>query len=258
MNMNIINTISEQDKLRENGRIVALVHQELKKIIKAGITTLEIDKVAEKVIRAEGALPAFKNYKGFPFCCCISVNEVIVHGYPNDKPLKSGDLITVDVGTYKEGFYGDAAFTVIVDDSKFILPSKDIKIKRKLIKISELALDMAINYIKDGVTTGTIGCIIEATAQQFGFSVIRNYVGHGIARNLHEDPAIYNYGRPGKGVKLKTGMCICIEPMLVVGSPDNHRLEDGWGVVTNDGSLSAHVEHQVIVHKDRGEIITKL
>lgn len=246
--MVIIHTASALDKLRENGRIVALVHQELKKIVGPGITTLELNNLAEDIIIQEGALSAFKGYKGFPFCCCISINATIVHGFPSDKSLEPGDIISVDVGTYKHGYYGDAAFTVGVGNID--------KKKQDLIDVSQMALNGAISEAKEGVTTGTIGRVIESYATEYGYSVVKNYIGHGIGRDLHMEPAIHNFGRDVEGIKLKAGMCICIEPMLVDGPADNHRLSDGWTVVTNSGKLSCHVEHQVIIHKDHAEIIT--
>jgi len=244
----VTHTSSDLYKLRESGRIVALVHKELQKLVAPGISTLELDSVAEKIILAEGGVPAFKGYRGFPFCTCCSTNEVIVHGFPNVRKLEDGDILSVDVGVLKDGFYGDAAFTVgvgSIDENK-----------QDLIDVSQMALNGAILEAKEGVTTGTIGRVIESYATEYGYSVVKNYIGHGIGRDLHMEPAIHNFGRDIEGIKLKAGMCICIEPMLVDGPADNHRLSDGWTVVTDSGRLSCHVEHQVIIHKDHAEIIT--
>ena len=248
--MVIIHTESDLNKLRENGRIVALIHQELKNLIRPGITTMYIEKIAEELIYSEGAIPGFKGYKGYKFCTCISIDDEVVHGLPSNKRiLKDGDLISVDIGTYKEGFFGDAAFSVQVGNKT--------RIVQALIKASEGALNAAISNIKEGVTTGTIGRIIEEYSQSRGFFVVKNYIGHGIGRQLHMEPAVYNYGRDIDGIKLKAGMCICIEPMLCVDSAENYKLKDGWTVVTKNGKLSAHDEHQIIVHKNNAEIITR-
>ena len=247
--MVVIHTSRDLDKLRESGRIVALVHEELQKIITPGISTLDIDNAAEKIIISEGGLPAFKGYKGYPFTTCCSVNDTIVHGFPNKQTLKNGDIISVDVGVLKNSFYGDAAFTVGVGEISIE--------KKKLIDTARNALNAAILNVKEGVTIGTLGRIIEEYSQTEGFYVVRNYVGHGIGKQLHMEPAVYNFGRDIEGVKLKAGMCICIEPMLCVDSAENHRLKDGWTVVTKNGKLSAHVEHQIIVHKDGAEVITR-
>ncbi|MBV5347779.1 type I methionyl aminopeptidase [bacterium] len=246
--MVVVHSSSEQNKLREAGRIVALVHKELKQLIKVGISTLELDTVARDLIDREGGVPAFLGYKGFPFTICASVNRTIIHGFPNVRKLEEGDIVSIDVGVKKEGYYGDAAFSMQVGEG-----TEEIQ---RLIDTSNNTLNEAINVIKAGVTTGTVGRIIEEYAASYGYSMVHNYIGHGIGRQLHMEPPIYNYGRDCDGIKLKEGMCICIEPMLCVGSSSNYRLPDGWSVVTEDGSMSAHVEHQVIVHKDYAEIIT--
>lgn len=247
--MVVIHTNSELDKLRESGRIVALVHEKLKESIRPGISTLDINNIAEKIIMSENGLPAFKGYRGYPFATCCSVNATIVHGFPSKYILKDGDILSIDVGVLKEGFYGDAAFTIGIGTI-----STNAK---RLIDTSKNALNTAISNIKEGVTTGTIGRIIEEYSQSRGFFVVKNYIGHGIGRQLHMEPAVYNYGRDIDGIKLKAGMCICIEPMLCVDSAENYKLKDGWTVVTKNGKLSAHDEHQIIVHKNNAEIITR-
>lgn len=246
--MVVIYTSSELEKIRVAGKIVAKVHKELKQLIEPGITTEYLDKVANDIIRSEGAIPAFLGYQGFPFTICASINNEIVHGFPNVRKLKDGDLISIDVGAINAGYYGDAAFSCIVGKGK--------EETKQLLNASEEALKAAISIIKEGVTTGTIGRVIEEYSRSRGFYVVKNYVGHGIGRQLHMEPAIYNFGRDIEGIKLKTGMCICVEPMLCVGSAENHRLKDGWTVVTSNGKLSCHVEHQIIVHKEYAEVIT--
>lgn len=247
--MVIINTASEQELLRENGRIVALVHSELKKLIQPGITTMLLEKVAEEIIYNEGAIPVFKGYKGYNFCTCISVNEEIVHGKPSDKRvLKEGDIVSVDVGTYKWGYSGDACFTAAV--------GKISEEATKLIDTIWGALNGAVSIIKEGTTTGMLGNFINTYATSRGYGVVKEYIGHGIGKSLHMDPAIPNYGRDIDGIRLKAGMCICVEPLLCVGNSDNKTLNNGWTAVTKDESLAAHVEHQVIVHKNYGEVIS--
>mgnify|MGYP003583224173 CR=1 FL=1 len=246
--MVVIHTSSDLDKLRECGRIVALVHKELTKLVAPGITTLELDNIAEKLITAEEGTPAFKGYRGFPFATCCSPNDVIVHGFPNRRKLEEGDILSLDLGVLKNGFYGDAAITVGVGSI-----SDD---RQQLIDASKKTLEAAISIAKEGVTTGTIGRIIEAQAAKYGYSVVKNYIGHGIGRELHMEPSVPNYGRDIEGVKLRSGMCICIEPMLLKGNADNYRLTDGWTVKTMSGEISTHVEHQVIIHKTHAEVIT--
>ena len=247
--MLLVHSKSELEHLREAGRIVAKVHTTLKEIIKEGITTLDLNNIANDIIKQEHAEPAFLGYKGFPYSICTSVNEVIVHGFPSSYVLKNGDLISVDVGCKKNGFYGDAAFSVIVGNQG----NEEIS---RLLRTTKNALELAVNAIKEGVSTGTIGRLIEEYSRSCGFYEVRNYVGHGIGRELHMAPQIYNYGRDIDGVRLKAGMCICVEPMLCVGSAANHRLTDGWTVVTNNGKISCHFEHQIIIHKNHAEVIT--
>lgn len=246
--MVVIKTSSELGKLRESARIVAIVHEELKRRIVPGVTTNELEEVATWLIEQSGAVPAFKGYRGYPYALCCSLNNIVVHGFPDVRKLEEGDIIGIDVGVLKDGYYGDAAFTVGV--GKISQEATD------LIDTAWEALYAALGAVKEGTTTGTLGNIIHSYASNIGYGVVTNYVGHGIGRELHEKPNIPNYGRDIEGVRLKAGMCICIEPMLTIGSPKNHRLSDGWTVVTDDGSLSAHVEHQIIVHKDHGEIIS--
>ena len=246
----IVKPEKELNKIRVSGSIVAEIHKELKKLIVPGVTTDILEQVTLDITAKHKAKPSFLGYRGFPFATCVSVNEVIVHGFPSAKMmLLEGDVVGVDVGVLKDGYHGDAAFTMIVGESR----SKEDEL---LLAAGKECLTKAIAIVKDGTYLGDIGNIIETTAKQYNFDVVRNYVGHGIGKNLHEYPQINNYGKPKTGLKLKAGMVICIEPMLTIGSSDNHTLSDGWTVVTNTGNNAAHFEHQLIVHKDRAEIVS--
>jgi methionyl aminopeptidase len=245
----IIKKPSELTKLRLCGTIVADIHRELKKVVQVGITTLELEQVTLDVLAKHGAKPSFLGYKGFPYATCISVNEVIVHGFPGEYRLQEGDVVGFDVGAYKNGYHGDAAFTTIVGKATS-------KLDELLVATCELCLTNAIKLIRDGVPVGAIGYVIEETASSFGFDIVRNYVGHGIGQNLHELPRVYNFGKYTEGLVLKEGMVICIEPMLTIGSSYNYVLDDGWTVVTGTGNNAAHFEHQVIVCKNGAEVIS--
>lgn len=246
--MVVVNTSSELAKLRESARIVAVVHRELKSLVEVGISTAELEAVAIEVIKQEGGVPAFMGYRGYPYALCCSLNNIVVHGFPDVRKLEEGDIIGIDVGVLKDGYYGDAAFTVGVGEIS--------QEATDLIDTAWGALNEAISIVKEGTTTGMIGNLINSYASNKGYGVVTNYIGHGIGRELHEEPSVPNYGRDIDGTRLKSGMCICIEPMITTGSSKNHRLLDGWTVVTDDGSLAAHVEHQIIVHKEYGEIIS--
>jgi methionyl aminopeptidase len=197
-------------KMEEAGRIVGKVHNELKKMIKPGVTLLELDAKAEEIIRAEGAEPSFLGYGGFPASICASVNEVLVHGIPNNYALKEGDLVSIDVGAYKDGYHGDAAFTMGVGNIS--AEAENIS------KATKAALQAAINVAKPGATIGDIGYAVEEVAKKYGVELTREYTGHGIGENLHEDPNVPNYGTPGTGPVLKEGMTIAIEPMFIFGT----------------------------------------
>jgi methionyl aminopeptidase len=247
--ISIVKTSTELELLRESGRVVGLIHTELKRLIKVGVNTKLLSDVTSDIISTNKGAPSFLGYRGYPNNICVSINEEIVHGFHNNRVLKEGDVVSVDVGVYKDKYHGDAAFTVIVGEP---LNERDVT----LVEATQDCLDKAIKHTKAGITTGSIGRLIEDTALSYGFDVVRDYVGHGIGRELHEAPAIFNYGKDKDGLILKAGMVICVEPMLVVGKQYNHILDDGWTVVTNDGLNAAHCEHQIIVHKDYSEIIT--
>jgi len=238
----------ELDKMRASGRLVGLVLQKLRELVKPGITTMELDREAEKMIRDAGALPTFKGYNGFPFSICASVNEQIVHGFPSDYVLKDGDIFSIDCGVTLEGFVGDTATTVPVgkvDDAK-----------RKLIRVTEECLDRAIEKCHAGNHLGDIGWAVQEHAEANGYSVVRDYVGHGIGRRMHEDPQIPNYGKPGLGPKIKNGYVFAIEPMVNQGSHFTKVLPDGWTVVTVDGKPSAHAEHTIAITEEGPEVLT--
>lgn len=237
--MLILKTASALNKLRINKRIVTIIHEELKPLIYEGNTAYSLETKALEIMRAFDAQPAFLGYRGYPYSICVSVNEEIIHGFPSkDKIFMEGDIVSVDVGVYKYGYYGDSAFTKIVGKP---LCTAD----KHLVETTKKCLSSATKAAKPGISIGTLGKIIEETARREGFEVVTNYVGHNIGRNLHEQPQIPNY--PCNGPIIKEGMCFCIEPMLTIGSSENHVLEDGWTVVTNDCSKAAHEEWQIIV-----------
>jgi len=235
-------------KIQKAGKIVANALQEIKKMISPGISLLEIDRFAEDYALKHGAKPAFKGYHSYPASICLSVNNVIVHGIPNDYVLQSGDIIGLDYGVELDGYFGDSAITVAVSHV-----GPDVQ---RLIDVTEKSLSIGIQHALSGSRVGDISSAIQAYVESFSFSVVRNYVGHGIGKKLHEDPPIPNYGQKGKGVKLEVGMVIAIEPMVNVGSYETEVLPDGWSAVTKDGSLSAHFEHTIAITRNGPRILT--
>lgn len=241
---------SEIEKMRVSGHIVAEILQVLKKETRAGITTWELDSMASDMIHKKKVIPAFKGYRGFPGCLCVSINEEVVHGIPTKKrKINKGDLVSLDFGVIYEGYYGDAALSFVLAD-----PVKpEIK---KILQATEEALYKGIEQVKIGNHISDISHAVQSHVERNGFSVVRDFVGHGIGRNLHEDPQIPNYGRPGEGPLIEEGMVLAIEPMVNMGSEKVEILSDGWTVVTKDKSLSAHFEHTVAVINGRAEILT--
>jgi methionyl aminopeptidase len=238
----------ELEKMRAAGRLVGLVLQHLRTLVQPGVTTIELDRIAEKMIRDAGALPTFKGYNGFPYSICASVNEQIVHGFPSEYVLQEGDIFSIDCGVTLEGFVGDTATTVPVgkvDDEKL-----------RLIRVTEECLERAIQKCHAGNHLGDIGWAVQQHAEANGYSVVRDYVGHGIGRRMHEDPQIPNYGRPGLGPKIKVGYVFAIEPMVNQGTHLTKVLSDAWTVVTVDGKPSAHAEHTVAITEDGPEVLT--
>jgi len=238
----------ELEKMRAAGQLVGKVLQTLREMVEPGITTMELNTVAEKMIRDAGALPTFLGYNGFPYSICASVNEQIVHGFPSNYQLKEGDIFSIDCGATLEGFVGDSATTVPV--------GKVNEEWLKLIRVTEECLQRAIQQCRVGNHLGDIGWAVQEHAEAHGYSVVRDYVGHGIGRRMHEDPQIPNYGRPGLGPKIKAGYVFAIEPMVNLGSHYTKLLADGWTVVTLDGQPSAHVEHTIAITEEGPEVLT--
>lgn len=247
--MIICKTPRELDIMREAGRIVALTHEELKKHIVPGVTTKELDEIAEKFIRSCGATPSFKGYGGFPGSICTSVNEVLVHGIPGNRVLKEGDIISIDIGAEYRGYHGDSAWTYPV--------GKIDEETRRLLEVTEKSLYIGLEKAKPGERLSNISHAIQVFVESNGFSVVREYVGHGIGKQLHEDPPVPNYGPPDKGPILKPGMVLCIEPMVNAGSRYVKTLADNWTVVTVDGKNCAHYEHTIAITEEGCEILTK-
>ena len=234
--------------MRAAGHLAGLVLSHLRTLVKPGVTTIEIDRAAEKMIRDAGALPTFKGYNGFPYSICASVNEQVVHGFPSDYVLKEGDIFSIDCGATLEGFVGDTATTV---------PVGNVDQERlKLIRVTEQCLERAIEQCRAGKHLGDIGWAVQQHAEANGYSVVRDYVGHGIGRRMHEDPQIPNYGRPGLGPKIKVGYVFAVEPMVNQGTHFTKVLADGWTVVTMDGKPSAHTEHTIAITEDGPEVLT--
>ena len=240
----------EIDLMRKAGEIVALAHQAVAEVIRPGITTGELDRIVEKVIRDHQATPSFKGYNGFPAAICASVNEVLVHGFPSKYALREGDIISVDIGACYKGYHGDSAWTYAVGEV-----SGEAK---HLMDVTKQSLYEGLKMVKAGVHLSDISNTIGEYVYSYGYSVPYEYTGHGIGANLHEDPAIPNYGPKGKGPILKAGMTLAIEPMVHRGKPFTKVLDDDWTVVTKDGSLAAHYEHTVLVTEEGYEILTTI
>jgi methionyl aminopeptidase len=247
--MIIRKSAEELGKMRRAGRIVASTIDRLVEALRAGMTTSDLDAVAEEFIGEEGAVPSFKGYRGFPASICTSVNEEIVHGIPGSRRLKEGDLLSLDVGAIWEGYHGDSAVSVFVGEP----PSGEAE---KLVRVTEESLEAAIAQVRPGNRLSDIGSVVQQVVEGAGFSVVREYVGHGIGRSLHEDPPIPNYGPPGRGLELRPGLVVAVEPMVNIGGWETRLLADEWTVVTADGSLSAHFEHTIAVTEDGPEVLT--
>jgi len=236
--------------LRKANRIDAAVLRILKKHCISGITTGELDRIAEEEIKKRGALPGFKGYYGYPATLCVSINDVIIHGIPGKRKLKEGDIISLDLGTIYEGYYGDAAITVAV--------GQIAQEARRLMEVTEKSLHKGIDTALPGNRVGDISNAVQSFVESNGFSVIREFTGHGIGAELHEQPAVPNFGNKGTGPILKEGMTIAIEPMVTAGGWGTKTLEDGWTVKTEDGSLSAHFEHTILIKDGGAEILSKV
>jgi methionyl aminopeptidase len=241
---------SEIDKLRRVNQLVARILAELREVVVAGITTTDIDQLAERRVREAGAEPAFKGYHGYPATVCASVNEQVVHGIPSSRPLVAGDIVSIDMGAKLDGFFGDCAVTVPVGE---VSPQATA-----LLRVTEEALFRGIDCVRPGARVSDIGAAVQQHVEAQGFSVVREFVGHGIGTSLHEEPQVANYGPAGHGPRLSEGMVLAIEPMVNAGKPAVKVLSDGWTAVTKDKSLSAHFEHTVVVTREGCEILTLL
>ena len=248
--MIICKTPREIEIMRQAGKIVALTHQELKKHIAPGITTKELDAIAEEFIRKHDAIPSFKGYNGFRGSICASVNEELVHGIPGPRVLKNGDIISIDIGAKYQGYHGDSAWTYAVGDID--------EETQRLLDVTEESLYRGLEEAKPGVRLSNISHAIQTYVEANNFSIVREYVGHGVGQDLHEDPQIPHYGPPNKGPRLKTGMVLAVEPMVNAGSRYVKTLEDDWTVVTQDGKMCAHFEHTIAITESGFEILTKI
>ena len=248
--MIILKSPEEIKRIAQSCDIVARTLNAIKAIVKSGITTAEIESFADAYIRAKNAVPAFKGYRGYPASICTSVNNEVIHGIPSARVLKEGDILGVDLGVYKDGFYGDAAYTFPVGK---IRPGVE-----RLLKVTEESLYIGIENAKVGNRVSDISYSIQRHVESNGFSVVRAFVGHGVGSELHEEPQVPNFGPPGRGPRLRPGMTLAIEPMVNEGGYEVLILEDGWTAVTTDGKLSAHFEHTVLVTLNEPRILTKI
>lgn len=248
--MIIYKSPDEIDRMRRAGRVTALTVERLLEAVKPGITTAELDALAEETMRAEGCVPSFKGYRGFPASICASVNEQVVHGIPGRRILQEGDLLSLDVGAVWEGYHGDSAASAFVGE-----PPSDVA--EKLVRVTEESLEAGIAEIRTGGRLADIGAAVQQVVEGAGFSLVREYVGHGIGRALHEDPPVPNYGERGRGRPvIRPGLVIAVEPMVNLGDWPTRVLADNWTVVTADGSLSAHFEHTIAVTEEGPEVLT--
>lgn len=241
-------TEEEIKLIKDSSLLVAKTHAEVARLIKPGVSTLDLDKVAEEFIRDHGGVPAFKGYSGFPNTLCVSPNEQVVHGIPNDCPLESGTILSLDCGVKMNGFFGDSAFTYEVGDV-------DPEV-RELLRVTRESLYRGIRAAVSGNRIGDIGYAVQKHAEDHGYSVVRELVGHGLGKSLHESPEVPNYGKRGRGVKLNEGLVIAIEPMINMGKKEIVQLNDGWTINTIDMKPSAHFEHTIVVRKGKAEILS--
>lgn len=246
--MIFLKTDDEIELMRESNRLVGMTLGEVAKHIRPGIKTIELDRIAEEFIRSHGAIPSFLGYNGFPYSLCISVNENVVHGFPSDYELKDGDVVSVDCGTEKNGFCGDSAYTFCVGEV-----AEDVK---QLLRTTKESLYVGIEQAIPGNRIGHIGEAVQSYCEKRGYSVVRELVGHGIGRKMHESPEVPNYGRRGTGALLKSGMCIAIEPMINMGSKNVVFEKDGWTVRTKDRKPAAHFEHTVAIRDGKADILS--
>lgn len=246
--MIILKTRREIEIMRKAGRLVAQSHELVRKHIKPGVTTKELDLLVEDFLRSQNAIPTFKGYNGFPFAICASVNEEVVHGFPSERKLQNGDIVSVDIGATFEGYVGDSAKTFIVGEAD--------EEKKHLVEATRQSFYEGIKFAKTSYRLSDISHAIQEYAESQGLSVVRDYVGHGIGKKMHESPQVPNFGKPGKGPRLQEGMVLAIEPMINAGTYNVRVLEDGWTVVTLDGKPSAHYEHTVAITDGEPDLLT--
>ena len=247
--MIIIRSPREIEQIRKASVVVAEVLERLKTLVVPGVTTDELDGISEDIILSKGAVPAFKGYRGYPKTLCVSINEEVVHGIPNKRKLKEGDIVSIDVGTNLHGYFGDAAITLPVGE---VNPEA-----KRLLEVTKKALSIGIGMAKVGNRLFDISYAVQAWVESNGFSVVRDFVGHGIGKSLHEDPQIPNFGSPNQGPRLEKGMIFALEPMVNEGTYEVRVLEDGWTVVTADGKPSAHFEHTIAITDGEAEILSR-
>jgi methionyl aminopeptidase len=241
---------AELQAMAKAGDVAGRTLQAVAKAIEVGISTKELDRVAENFIRKNGGKPTFIGYRGYPASLCVSINEEVVHGIPGPRKIKAGDVVSIDVAATVDGFVGDTATTVLVEPVS--------KEAAKLWSVTEASLEAAIECMRVGKRLGDVSAAVQAVIDKSGFGIVRDFVGHGIGRAMHEDPAVPNYGKAGTGLRLEPGLVLAIEPMVTVGHFDVSVLSDGWTVVTRDGSLAAHVEHTVAVTEDGPKVLTRV
>jgi methionyl aminopeptidase len=246
-----IRTPQEIEKMRRSGQVVREILEHVRRAVKPGASTLDLERVAAAKMEELGATPAFKGYHGYPCVLCTSINNEVVHGIPSGvRKLADGDVVSIDTGVVIDGYYGDSAITVAVGN-------KVSDETRKLLKVTEASLRSAIRAVKAGATLGDVGAAVQETVEAEGFSVVRDFVGHGIGTHLHEDPQVPNFGKRGHGPRLRAGMVLAIEPMVNAGGPGVQVLRDGWTTITQDGSWSAHFEHTVAVTAEGALVLTQ-
>lgn len=246
----ILKSRQEIEKMRRSNQIVAEILAEIKEVVRPGITTRDLAELAEDLLAKKKAKPAFKGYNGFPAALCTSINEEVVHGIPSDRVLKEGDILSIDFGVIYDEYYGDAAITLPIGK---ISPEAE-----RLLRVAEEALYLAIEQARPENRLQDISAAIQQYVERQGFSVVRDFVGHGIGKHLHEKPQVPNFGTPGRGIRLKPGMTLAIEPMINAGGPEVIILEDGWTAVTKDRSLSAHFEHSIAITENGPDILSKI
>jgi len=243
-----IKSASQIDKMKRAGEIVALTHELMRKNICEGVTTKELDRIAEEFIRSKGAIPSFKNYNGYPASICASVNDVVIHGIPGNTRLKNGDIVGIDIGAYIDGYHGDSANTYGVGDIS--------KEAADLIETAKRGFEEGVKMAVAGNRVGDISAAIQQYVESKGYSIVREFVGHGVGAQMHEEPEVPNYGRAGHGPRLCNGMTLAVEPMINAGKRNVVMLDDDWTIVTEDGSLSAHYEHSIAITKEEPILLT--